>query len=130
MTPGELRARTKEFAIEVIKFARTLPRDPFSHEIGIQLVRSATSVAVNYRASSRSRSNAEFVARMGIVEEEADERRLWLEILVEDGSTSRERVEALIDEADQLVRIAVASIKTARQRGMEAKLRPNVTARL
>ena len=67
MTPDELKDRTKKFAIEIVNLARTLPPDPFTREIGLQLVRSATSVAANYRSSCRSRSTAEFMARMGVV---------------------------------------------------------------
>jgi hypothetical protein len=68
MTPSELKARTKRFAVGVVKFVRTLPADPITREIGMQLVRSSGSVAANYRASCRSRSPAEFVAKLGIVE--------------------------------------------------------------
>jgi four helix bundle protein len=114
MTPSELKARTKRFAVGVVKFVRTLPADPITREIGMQLVRSSGSVAANYRASCRSRSPAEFVAKLGIVEEEADESGLWLELLVEDGVVSRTQVAPYLDEAEQLIRIVVASIKTAR----------------
>ncbi len=89
----------------------------------MHLVRSSCSVAANYRASCRSRSAPEFLARLGIVEEEADESGLWLELLVEDGAVSRTQVAPYLDEADQLVRIVVASIKTARRRGVEVKPR-------
>jgi four helix bundle protein len=122
MTSGELKERTKRFALEILKFARTLPVDPIARDIGLQLVRSATSVAANYRASCRARSNAEFIAKLGVVEEEADESVLWLEILDEDGAAPRERIRPLHDEADQLVRIVVASIKTAKRNRSERGL--------
>jgi len=114
MTSGELKARTKRFAVTIVKFVRTLPADPITREIGMQLVRSSGSVAANYRASCRSRSSAEFIAKLGIVEEEADESGLWLELLAEDGAASRAQIAPFLDEADQLIRIVVASIKTAR----------------
>jgi len=82
----------------------------------LQLVRSSSSVGANYRASCRGRSDAEFLAKMGIVEEEADESGFWLELLVEDGAVSKTQVAPHLDEADQLGRIAVASIKTVRRR--------------
>jgi four helix bundle protein len=114
MTSEELKARTKLFAASIVKLVRTLPADPITREIGIQLVRSSGSVAANYRASCRSRSRAEFVAKLGIVEEEADESGLWLELLAEDGAVSRTQLAPYPDEAEQLVRIVVASIRTAR----------------
>jgi four helix bundle protein len=114
MTPEELKARTKRFAVGIVKFVRTLPSDPITREIGLQLVRSSSSVAANYRASCRARSTAEFIAKLGVVEEEADEAALWLEMLIEDEAASRERIGSHLDEANQLVRIIVASIKTAR----------------
>ena len=114
MTPDELRSRTKRFAIDVIRFAKTLPRDQITAVMARQLVKSGTSVGANYRSSCRAKSRPDFVAKMAIVEEEADETRYWLEILVESGTVKRDLVADLLDEADQLVRIFVASIKTAR----------------
>jgi four helix bundle protein len=114
MTPEELKARTKRFAVDIVKFVRTLPSDPITREIGLQLVRSSSSVAANYRANCRARSTAEFIAKLGIVEEEADEAALWLEMLIEDDAAPREPVGSHLEEANQLLRIVVASIKTAR----------------
>jgi four helix bundle protein len=108
------QAAYQEFALDIIKLTRTLSSDPVTREIALQLVRSASSVAANYRASCRGRSTAEFIARMGVVEEEADEAALWLEILVADNAAPRERIAPFLEEANQLVRIVVASIKTAR----------------
>ena len=121
MTPDQLKARTRKFALGLIQLTRTLPPDPVTREISLQLVRSAMSVAANYRASCRARSTAEFLAKLGVVEEEADETVLWLEILVEDEAAARERIAPYLEEADQLVRIVVASIKTARLNAVRRK---------
>jgi four helix bundle protein len=116
MTPDELKHRTKTFAIEVIKTAKSLPSDYVTAHIARQLVRSGTSVGANYRSSCRAKSEADFIAKMSIVEEEADETGYWLELLVETNAITPKAVAAISSEADQLVRIAVASIKTTRGR--------------
>jgi four helix bundle protein len=121
MTPDELRARTKKFSLEVLKVARRLPNDVATREIVGQLVRSGTSVGANYRSSCRARSDKEFIAKLGVVEDEADETMFWLELLVDDGILRLRDVERLIDEADQIVRIMVASIRTARLRRADRK---------
>jgi four helix bundle protein len=116
MTADELKQRTRTFAASIVKFAGTLPADSTTAVLSRQLVKSGTSVGANYRSSCRAKSRADFIAKMTTAEEEADEARYWLEILVETRIVSPETVEALLDEADQLVRIFVASIKTARGR--------------
>jgi four helix bundle protein len=117
MTPAELKQRTKVFAVLVVKLVRTLPTDVATAVIARQLVRSGMSVGANYRAACRAKSPADFVSKMTTVEEEADEARYWLEVLVETSTMTRESVAGLLDEAEQLVRIIVASIKTARGHG-------------
>jgi four helix bundle protein len=115
MTPNELKQRTKTFAVEVIKFTRTLPKDDVATaHIARQLVRSSSAVGANYRASCRAKSTADFISKMTIVEEEGDETSYWLELLVETDTVALQRVGTLMNEADQLVRIVVASIKTSR----------------
>ena len=114
MTAEELKQRTKVFAVNVLKFTGTLPADLATVVIARQLIKSGTSVGANYRASCRAKSRADFIAKMTTSEEEADETRYWLEILVETHVVNKERVQTLLDEADQLVRIFIASIKTAR----------------
>jgi four helix bundle protein len=114
VTPDELRNRTKRFASAVIRLVNAMPRSRSADVIGHQLLRSGTSVAANYRAVCRARSRREFVARMGIVEEEADETQLWLELASEHGLGDPGAAKALRTEAGQLVRIAVSSIRTAR----------------
>jgi four helix bundle protein len=116
MTPDELKHRTRTFAIEIIKLARSLPSDFVTDHIGRQLMRSGTSVGANYRSSCRAKSEADFISKMSTVEEEADETGYWLELLIETNTVSPKAVSAVISEAEQLVRIAVASIKTARGR--------------
>ena len=116
MTPDELKHRTRTFAIEVIQLARSLPSDFVTAHIARQLMRSGTSVGANYRSSCRAKSEADFIAKMSTVEEEADEAGYWLELLVETGAVSPKAIAAVMSEAEQLVRIAVASIKTARGR--------------
>jgi four helix bundle protein len=109
-----LKARTKAFGVTILGLVKTLPTDPATAHIVGQLVRCATSVGSNYRASCRAKSKADFISKMAWVEEEADESKYWLEVLVETGTVARTNVAMLIDEADQLVRIVVASINTAR----------------
>ena len=110
----ELRNRTKKFALDVIALVEILPKTRVADVLGRQLLRSATSVSANYRAACRAKSKRDFIAKMGIVEEEADECILWLELLTESGVISLELTQKLVQESKQLVAITVASIKTAR----------------
>lgn len=112
-----LRARSKNFAIRVVKLFKALPRRQDAYVIGKQLLRSGTSVAANYRAVCRARSRAEFVAKMGVVVEETDETLFWLEIMAETEIIPAERLAALSTEAGELLRIFSASRKTAAQSG-------------
>src|SRR6478752_1748987 len=110
---AELRARTKRFALDVLRFVRLLPRTDEGGIIGRQLIRSATGVGANYRAVCRSRSRAEFVARVGVALEEADESAFWLEIIIEIRIVAGNRAAKLLDEANQLTAILAASSITA-----------------
>ncbi len=114
--PEQLRERTKAFALRVIRLFRSLPFKPDAQVLGKQLLRSGTSVAANYRAVCRSRSKAEFVAKIGIVVEEADEAVLWLELLAESGTVRQEKTNELLAEARELTAIFTASQQTARGR--------------
>ncbi|MGE5111928.1 MAG: four helix bundle protein [Acidobacteriaceae bacterium] len=116
MTPEELRRRTKTFAIDTIRLFRSLPLRTDAQVVGKQLLRSATSVAANCRASQRARSHTEFLAKLGVVLEEADESVFWLEVLTEAEIVPPERAQALCAEARQLLAIFAASQKTARER--------------
>jgi four helix bundle protein len=110
----DLRVRTKAFALRVVRLVDSLPVRRSCEVIGKQLLRSATSVGANYRSACRARSAAEFVAKMGIVEEEADESAYWMELLMEGEVVKREVLGDLYAEANEIVAMVVASIKTAR----------------
>lgn len=112
----ELQARTKTFALRIIRMFRRLPKTEEAKIMGRQVLRSGTSVAANYRAVCRARSKAEFAAKLGVVVEEADETVFWLELLVESGIVPEERARGLIDEAKELLAIFVVSRRTARKK--------------
>src|SRR5664279_3591061 len=112
MTEYEMKQRTKAFALRVIKLVNSLSKELVARRLGHQLLRSGTSVAANYRAACRARSKADFTRKLGIVEEEADESALWMELLTESGLIRLPRVAKLLDEANQLTAIIVASRKT------------------
>jgi four helix bundle protein len=112
--PEQLRDRTKAFALRVIRLYRSLPYMTDTQVLGKQLLRCGTSVAANYRAVCRARSKAEFVAKMGVVVEEADEAILWLELMTESGIVSSAKTELLLKEANELTAIFAASQRTAR----------------
>ena len=114
-TPQELRNRTKEFALRVVRLFRSLPRSPEAQVIGRQLLRSGTSVGANYRAACRARSRAEFVAKIGVVVEEADESAFWLELLIETGTFKRDQVSSLLTEALELTALFNASRTTIKR---------------
>jgi four helix bundle protein len=110
----ELRARTKAFALWIIRMSPALPRTREANVIVQQVLRSATGMAANYRAAGRSRSKAEFIAKIGVVVEEADETVFWLEMLGESAIVQPAKLQNLLAEATQLVAIFTASRKTAR----------------
>ncbi len=114
MPATDLKLRPKKFALAVLAFAEALPKDEASRILGRQLLRSGTSVGANYRSAKRTKANADFIAKMGIVEEEADESGYWLELLTDSGKVPAARSAALLQESGELVAIAVASINTAR----------------
>jgi four helix bundle protein len=114
----EFRARTKAYALRVIQLVQALPHNTVADVIGKQLVRSATSVGANYRAACRAKSPADFIAKVGVVEEEADECLYWQERLVDSGLMAEGRLAALMAEGNELVTLAVASINTARKRSI------------
>ncbi len=114
MNDSELKMRTKQFALRVMKLVGALPQNAVGGPIGNQLIRSATSVGANYRAACRGRSKAEFVSKLSIVIEEADESCYWLELIIEGDLLAKDKVELLLDEANQITAIMVASRKTAK----------------
>ena len=115
MTEKELKIRTRRFAVTVLNFVDKLPNRRSANIIGNQLGRSASSVAANYRSACRGRSHAEFVAKIGIVEEEADESVFWLDIISETNNAEIEDVNPLLKEAKELTAIFTAASKTSKQ---------------
>ncbi|NWF55752.1 MAG: four helix bundle protein [Syntrophaceae bacterium] len=115
MAERDLKQRTKLFALAIILFVESLPKRKTAEILGRQLLRSGTSAGANYRSACRARSCADFIAKMTIVEEEIDESIYWLELLVESKTIEMEKVEVLIKEANELLAITVASIKTAKK---------------
>ena len=113
MNEEDLLQRTKRFAIRVIKLVEALPRGVADWRIGDQLLRAGTSVGSNYRAACRGRSKAEFIAKLGTVEEEADESAYWMELVMESGLLKSASVVPLHDEALQLRNIMARYRKTA-----------------
>jgi four helix bundle protein len=111
---AELKGRTKSFAIRIVNLFRSLSHSPDAQTLGKQLLRSGTSVGANYRAVCRARSQAEFIARMGVLVEEADETVFWLEVLGETGVVRQERTQDLLKEANELVKIFGASLRTSK----------------
>jgi len=111
---AELKERTKQFALRVVKLFRLLPRTAEARVIGGQLLRCGTAIAANYRAACRARSKAEFVAKIGVVVEEADETVFWLELLADAGIIAKQRLDALQTEAGELLAIFAASQRTAK----------------
>jgi four helix bundle protein len=111
-----LKDRTKKFALRIIRLVEALPKGKATDVIGKQLLRSGTSVGANYRAACRAKSTADFISKMGIVEEEADESIFWMELLIDSKLVAKERLLDLMEEAGEIVSIIVASIKPARRR--------------
>jgi len=113
MTEDELKKRTKQFALRILKLISALPNTTAGRTISNQLARSGTSVPANYRAACRGRSKAEFISKLGVVEEEADESAFWLELIIEGGLLKKSLVEPLWREANELVAIMTSSRKSA-----------------
>lgn len=116
MDRHEMQSRTKQLALRVMRLCEALPNNGTGWSIGKQVVRSATSVGANDRASGRARSDAEFLAKLGIVEEQADETCYWLELIIESQMIKPTLVEPLLKEANELVAIVVAMRKSVKQR--------------
>ena len=114
MTEAELKTRTKQFALRVLKIVDALPHSTTARVLGSQIARSSTSVAANYRAVCRAKSRADFLAKLAIVEEEADETDFWLEMIVDSGLLTATKLNPLRKEADELTAIFGSSLKTVR----------------
>ena len=113
MRTAELKTRTKEFALRVIRLVDALPNTVKGRAVANQIMRSATSVAANYRAACRARSRAEFIVKIGVVEEEADETAFWLELIIDSNIRSEIQVRPLLKEVGELVAIMASSRKSA-----------------
>jgi len=109
-----LKVRTKEFALRVLRLYRSLPHTEEARILGRQILRSGTSIGANYRAACRGRSRAEFAAKLGIVLEEADETVFWLELIQDASIVPKEKLSALTKEANEIVAIIVASLRTVK----------------
>ena len=115
MNTQELKNRTKTFALRVMNLVEALPKSIKGRAIANQLIRSGTSVAANYRAACRARSKAEFISKIGTVEEEADESALWMELIIEDKLLSEKKVRSLHTEASELLAIMASSYISAKR---------------
>lgn len=122
MTTDELKLRTKKFSLEIINLVESLPNSISCRVIANQIIRSGTSVAANYRAACRARSDKEFISKMNIVLEEADETVFWLEIILDKKWITEFKTKSLLDEANQLVAIFVSSLKTVNSRINQSKI--------
>jgi len=114
MTPEEMKKRTKQYGLRIIRLVESLPSSYTARHVGGQLLRAGTSVGANYRAACRGRTQAEFLAKLGIVEEECDESIYWMEVLIEAGIMKKPRLDALMAEGNEILSIVVASSNTAR----------------
>jgi four helix bundle protein len=110
----EFKDRTKKFALRVIRVVGSLPDQKTPQTLGHQLLRSGTAVGANYRAACRARSPAEFCSKLGIVEEKCDETIYWLELLAESELVAATRLVDLMTEANEILAIVIASIKTSK----------------
>jgi len=122
MTEKDLKERTKAFGLRVLKLIDTLPDTRSGRVLSGQLGRSGTSVGANYRAACRSRSTAEMVSKISVVEEEADESAFWMELMVAHGLVAPGKISPLLQEADELTAIMVASRKTMLGRNRESRI--------
>jgi len=116
MTQEEMKTRTKQFALRVIRLVESLPNNKAGKVIGSQLLRSGTAVGANYRASYRAKSNADSINKLSIVEEEADESIYWMELLVENEIIKKNLLLNLMDEGNQILSIVVSAIKTSKEK--------------
>ena len=122
MDKETMKQRTKQFALRNIRLIQTLPPGQVSDVLSKQLLRSSTSVGANYRAACRAKSTADFIYKLSVVEEEADESAYWLELLVESGLVRASLLEELMQEADELVAITVATIRSTKQKETKQSL--------
>jgi four helix bundle protein len=116
MDENLFKRRTKQLALRVIKAVESLPKNRTADVLGRQLIRSGTSIGANYRAACRGKSTVDVIAKLRIVEEEADESAYWMELLIESGLVSEARLSELMQETNEIVAMTVASIRTLQKR--------------
>lgn len=116
MTQEEMKARTKQFALRIIRLVQSLPPNLVADVLGKQLLRSGTSVGANYRASCRAKSTPDFINKLSIVEEETNESIYWMELLIEGKIVKESLLENLMDEGNQILSIVVSAIKTSKEK--------------
>ena len=116
MDENLFKQRTKQLALRVIKAVEALPKNRTADVLGRQLIRSGTSIGANYRAACRGKSTADVIAKLRIVEEEADESAYWMELLIESGLVSEARLSELMQETNEIIAMTVASIRTLQKR--------------
>jgi four helix bundle protein len=121
MKTEELKFRTKEFALRIMKVVDALPKNANGRAIAGQVSRSGTAIAANYRAALRARSDAEFAAKLGVVVEESDETLFWIELIIESELLKKSRLEVLRKEADELTAIFCSMHKTSRRKIINQK---------
>jgi four helix bundle protein len=124
MSPGEFKKRTKKYALRIIKMVEQLPRTVTASVIGRQLLRSGTSAGANYRAACRARSHADFISKLGIVEEVSDESLYWMELLIESGAMKPKRLALLMKEGSEILAMVVQSVNTSRRANKSAIRNP------
>ena len=117
----DLKLRTKVFALDIIKMVKSMPDDKVGRVLGNQILRSGTSVAANYRSACKARSKADFISKITIVEEEADETMLWLELIMESSTLNNDLTKALHKESNELTAIFTSSGKTAKENNKKNK---------
>ena len=125
MTQEEMKMRTKQYALRVIRLVQSLPKNLVAEVLGKQLLRSGTSVGANYRAACRAKSTADFINKLSIVEEEADESIFWMELLIEGKIIKENLLENLMEEGNQILSIVVSSIKTSKEKRNPQSAIPN-----
>jgi four helix bundle protein len=126
MNEGEFKRRTKQLALRVIRLVEALPQSRTAEVIGKQLIRSATSVGANYRSACRGKSTADVIAKLSLVEEEADESLYWMELIVEAGLLPAEKLSNLMSETNEILAMTVASIKTLRSKSKVQNLKSQI----
>lgn len=122
MDAEELKRRTQQFALDIIRIVQGIPNQNSARIVSWQLIRCGTSVGSNYRAACRAKSPADFISKLKIVEEECDESMYWMELLQAMGTDNDASIAGLMNEAGQLLSIIVASIRTARASIQNAKI--------